>query len=171
MKSESLIIRRADTGDAYQILRLVKRVIQESPFFERTAEEFDFTVEVEQEYIRNSAIFIVVEVDGIIIGSANLQRSGLSQLNHTALFGVTILKEYTGKGIGSLLLKTVIAWAKKKKIEKIELEVFNDNTRAIELYKKFGFEEEGKKIKAIKTEEGYKDLIFMAKFLNLGVEE
>lgn len=88
MQSESLVIRRAEEGDAYQIIRLVKQVIKESPFFERTPEEFNFTVEDEQEYIKNTELFIVVEVDGKIVGSATLKRSSLSMLRHTALFGI-----------------------------------------------------------------------------------
>ena len=63
-------------------------------------------------------------------------------------------------------MKKVIEWAKLNKVEKIELEVFEDNAPAILLYKKFGFIEEGKKRKAIKTNEGYKDIILMGRFLN-----
>ncbi|AAK80520.1 RimJ/RimL family protein N-acetyltransferase [Clostridium acetobutylicum] len=164
MQSESLVIRRAEEGDAYQIIRLVKQVIKESPFFERTPEEFNFTVEDEQEYIKNTELFIVVEVDGKIVGSATLKRSSLSMLRHTALFGITILKEYSGKGIGSLIIKRVFEWAEENAIEKIDLEVFHDNFKAISLYKKFGFIEEGRKKNAIKAEDGYKDLVLMGRF-------
>jgi RimJ/RimL family protein N-acetyltransferase len=44
-------------------------------------------------------------------------------------------------------------------------QVFEDNIPAISLYRKFGFIEEGRKRKAIKTNNGYKDIILMGKFL------
>lgn len=49
--------------------------------------------------------------------------------------------------------------------EKISLSVFSTNKRAINLYKKFGFEIEGVKKKEIKIDEEYVDEILMALFL------
>lgn len=162
----NLIIRNAEAKDAEEIIKLVKQVMKESPFFPRTSEEFNFTVEQEEDYIKSAALFLVAEVNGKIVGSATLDRSKLIKLSHTVLFGITILKEFSHEGIGSLLMKKVISWAEINKISKIELEVFESNLPAISLYKKFDFAEEGKKIKAIKTAEGYEDLILMYKFLN-----
>jgi RimJ/RimL family protein N-acetyltransferase len=99
-----------------------------------TQEEFNFSVEQEEDYIKNITLFLVAEVDGKIIGS--------------------------------LLKKKVIEWADLNKVEKIDLEVFEDNEPAISLYKKFGFLEEGRKRKAIKTNETYKDIFLMGRFLN-----
>ena len=62
----------------------------------------------------------------------------------------------------------VIEWSEQNGVEKIDLEVFADNIPAIGLYKKFGFIEEGRKIKAIKSNEEYKDIILMSKFLKAG---
>jgi RimJ/RimL family protein N-acetyltransferase len=46
------------------------------------------------------------------------------------------------------------------------LQVFANNTDAIALYKKFGFVEEGRKVKEIKfCEDRYDDVILMAKFI------
>lgn len=164
--SKNLLIRNAEARDASEVIMLVKQVMNEVPFFPRTSDEFNFTVEQEEEYIKNAALFLIVEIDGKIAGSATLDRNSLSKLNHIGVFGITILKEYTGQGIGNLLMKKVIEWAEANKVEKIELEVFEDNTPARLLYKKFGFIEEGKKRKAIKTNEGYKDIILMGRFLN-----
>ncbi len=161
---ENLTIRDAEARDAEEILLLVKQVMTESPFFPRTSDEFNFTIVQEEDYIKNAALFLVAENDGKIIGSATLDRSSLSKLNHTVTFGITILKAYSGQGVGSLLMKKIIEWVEANKIEKIDLEVFEDNTPAMSLYKKFGFVEEGRKRKAIKTNDGYKDIILMARF-------
>jgi len=162
---DNLIIRNAEARDADEVLLLVKQVMEEAPFFPRAVDEFNFTVEQEEEYIKNATLFLVAEKEGKIIGATTLDRSSIRKLNHTVSFGITILKEFSGQGIGSLLMKRVIEWAELNNIEKIDLEVFSDNTPGISLYKKFGFIEEGRKRKAIKTEDGYRDMILMGKFL------
>ncbi|MGH4122824.1 MAG: GNAT family N-acetyltransferase [Clostridium sp.] len=164
--SKNLLIRSAQAKDAAEIILIVKQVIDGTSFFPRTADEFNFTVEQEEAYIKSTALFLVVEVEGKIVGSATLDRSTLSKLKHTATFGITISKESCGLGIGSLLMGKIIEWAGLNGVEKIDLEVFEDNTSAIKLYRKFGFIKEGIKRKAIKTNEGYKDVILMGRFLN-----
>ncbi|MBK1813224.1 GNAT family N-acetyltransferase [Clostridium sp. YIM B02505] len=166
ISTDNVIIRKAQRKDASEIILLVKHVMSEAPFFPRTPDEFDFTTEQEEEYIDNIALFLVAEIDGKIVGSATLDRSNLSMLSHTADFGITILKEFSGQGIGSLLLEKVIDWVELKKVEKINLEVFEDNLPAISLYKKFGFIEEGRRRKAIKAGEAYRDVILMGRFSN-----
>lgn len=164
-KIKSLTIRNAETRDASKILFLVKQVMNESPFFPKTSDEFNFTIEQEEDYIKNAELFLVAEIEGEIIGSATLDRSSLIKLNHTVSLGITILKAYSGQGIGSLIMKKVIEWGELNELEKIDLEVFEDNIPAIALYKKFGFIEEGRKRKAVKINEGYKDIIIMGRFL------
>ena len=52
--------------------------------------------------------------------------------------------EWKGKGIGSALMKAVIEMADNwLNLKRLELEVYTDNTAAIKLYEKFGFEIEG----------------------------
>ncbi|MGG0509418.1 GNAT family protein [Priestia megaterium] len=55
-------------------------------------------------------------------------------------------------------------WSKEQKgLGKINLDVFSNNKRAIHLYKKLGFKEEGKQINQIKLKDGsHADIIFMA---------
>lgn len=154
-----LIIRNARPSDAAKIIQLVKQVMNESPFFPKTPDEFNISVEQEESYINELALFLVAEIKGKIIGSATIDRSSLKKLNHSISLGITILKEYSGIGIGSLMMKRIIDWANLNKVEKLELEVFSDNLPAIALYKKFGFFEEGRKRKAIKIDGEHKDLI------------
>lgn len=52
---------------------------------------------------------------------------------------VSVDSEYSGLGIGKLLLKKVIDYSKIKSVKKVELEVANDNSIAINLYIKHGF--------------------------------
>ncbi len=53
--------------------------------------------------------------------------------------GMSVLKNYQGKGIGSKLMMYIIRFAKKNHCVKIKLAVWENNLKAINLYKKFGF--------------------------------
>lgn len=166
LRSNSLIIREAEPKDAEEIIIMVKQVMKETGFFPHTAEEFNITVDNEIEYMKSTALFLLAEIDGKIAGSATLDRSDLKKLNHNVTFGITILKEYCGLGIGSILMEKVIEWTKSNGVEKIELEVFENNISAIMLYKKFGFLEEGRRKRMIKTDKGYLDMIIMGRFID-----
>ncbi len=52
---------------------------------------------------------------------------------------VSLLKEWTGKGIGSRLMEQCIEYAKSLGIRQIDLEVATDNTSAIRFYETCGF--------------------------------
>ena len=64
--------------------------------------------------------------------------------------------------VGSRLLAATLDDAFRKGLTRIELEVFAANTRAIALYRKFGFVEEGRKRQARYLDGAYEDAILMA---------
>ena len=85
-----------------------------------------------------------IKEDGKIIASLTANtRNGRSRERHKSIFGIAVSKNHWGKGIGSLLIEKVISESKKNSISKITLKVNETNTRAIKLYKKYGFEIEG----------------------------
>jgi len=93
------------------------------------------------------SIFLLVEAEGKIVGFTRLAGNKLKRFRHKAEFGICILKEYWGYGIGRVLLENVLMCADASGIEKISLTVVETNTKAIELYKKYGFVEEGLLVK------------------------
>jgi ribosomal protein S18 acetylase RimI-like enzyme len=64
-----------------------------------------------------------------------------------------------------LLLREALQHAKKNGIEKVELGLYSTNASAVNLYKKFGFQQEGLIKNYRKLEGVYFDCILMAKFL------
>ncbi|MFD1427841.1 GNAT family N-acetyltransferase [Kroppenstedtia sanguinis] len=83
--------------------------------------------------------------------------------SHTGFFGMSVSQPWRGRGVGSALLQTLLDWAETHPtIEKVCLEVFADNDRAISLYHRLGFQEEGRWNRQVKTGEGkYVDLLQM----------
>src|SRR5690606_14994042 len=72
--------------------------------------------------------------EGEVVGWCDLRLGGRAALNHVGILGMGLLPEHRGKGVGSILLKKTIDWAREKRFEKIELEVFASNGAAIGLY-------------------------------------
>ena len=53
---------------------------------------------------------------------------------------IALYQKYCGRGIGKIMLKTILDMARNLGYEQAELEVAAGNERAISLYKNLGFE-------------------------------
>lgn len=69
---------------------------------------------------------------------ANIRQQGVTQ-NDCYMYNFCVIKEERKKGIGNFLLKKCHEYVKQQKKQKIILYVKNDNTPAIYLYNKFGY--------------------------------
>lgn len=85
-------------------------------------------------------LILVVEENKELIGYIH----GMYYTNPYSKWGyiedVFVLREFRRKGIASRLIKEFIRILKKRRYNKIRLSVNIDNTRAIKVYKKLGFE-------------------------------
>jgi L-phenylalanine/L-methionine N-acetyltransferase len=90
-------------------------------------------------------LVLVAEVDGDVVGNTGLTMESWSpRRSHVASFGIGVAKAWQGHGVGTALMAALIDYADRwAGILRIELTVYADNTRAIALYRKFGFEPEG----------------------------
>lgn len=87
------------------------------------------------------------------------------RFHHKAEFGICILQEYCGQGIGKVMLERVLEWADSVSIQKISLSVVQTNVNAIQLYKKLGFVEEGILVKdRIHQDGNYYNTVLMGRF-------
>ena len=81
-------------------------------------------------------------VDGKLIGFAIVGQLGSRRkVQHRATFGISILKDYWGLGIGTALMEHCIRYAEKVGFLQLELDVVADNESAVKLYKRHGFVE------------------------------
>jgi RimJ/RimL family protein N-acetyltransferase len=150
IESQSLnwILRCPTKYDADELSKLRVKIDGETENLDREAgegllskEDFENLIYEDNESDRN--LFLVAEVKGKIVGFTRLEGNKLSRFSHKAEFGICILKEYWGYGIGKVLIKNVLKWADTTGIKKISLNVVQINTKAVELYKSYGFVEEG----------------------------
>ncbi len=90
------------------------------------------------------SIQLVAEVDGRVVGILGLHPEQNPRRRHAAMLGVAVHDDFHGQGIGSALVASALDLADNwLGLRRIELQVFVDNTAAVQLYQKFGFEIEG----------------------------
>jgi len=61
---------------------------------------------------------------------------------------------WRGRGVGTALLTAAIEKARNEGLHKLSLEVFPHNDAAIALYRKFGFIEEGRRVRHYRRASG-----------------
>ncbi|MDM0764232.1 GNAT family N-acetyltransferase [Clostridium perfringens] len=105
----------------------------------------------------------VAEENGKVIGLGILMNHGNLRKKHVGVITLMVNSDYQNKGIGSLLMDKLINLSESLNITRLELCVFRDNYKAINLYKKFGFKEEGIKVKSALKNGEYIDEIMMAR--------
>ena len=100
-----------------------------------------------------------------VVGWCQVSRNSRATESHCGTLGMGVVPTHRGQGIGKMLLSECLKRAEKSGLERIELEVFSDNRAAIHLYESFGFLREGERVKGIKIEGRYLNIVLMAKFL------
>jgi RimJ/RimL family protein N-acetyltransferase len=167
MPLEELIIRPARPEDASQIIAITQVLAQEEGcYVSYTLEEASIDVAKEQARIqRLTDLFIVAEMDRKVIGDLSLANDSWTLTGHVAYLGMEIQKGYRNQGIGTRMMQQALDWAKRQRIKRVELEVFAENTPAIHLYQKFGFEIEGRKRHAVYKWDRYLDMLVMGLLL------
>lgn len=114
-------------------------------------------------------LHLVAEADGRAVGAAAL-RPFYGRRAHAAEFWLGVNESYAGRGIGSRLLAAIIDTAENwLNVTRIEMTVFVDNTRAIALYDRFGFEIEGTHRAASFRDGAFVDVHCMARLRPGGV--
>ena len=142
------IMRCPTKNDAFKLFKLRIQMDGETENLDREPGEGirtteDFETLIFEDSIAERNLFLIAESEGKIVGFTRCESSRLSRFRHKAEFGLCISKEYWGYGIGKVLLENILTWADNAGIKKISLSAVQTNTKAIQLYKNYGFVEEG----------------------------
>ena len=107
---------------------------------------------------------VELRTSGRLVGLTNLIR--IDRASGTAYFGVVIgEKDCWGRGVGGETLRLMLERAAALGLRKVLLEVAADNPRAIELYRRIGFQTEGVLRRQLLRPDGAVDVLVMAFFL------
>lgn len=171
---KEVCIRTRAPKDTEKVLDFLESVFSDDVFFLTTIEEIkeDWSAEKSLERTRlfsehELKLLLITEIDDQIVSMSDIECGERKRNQHVGKIGLSIRREYRGIGLGTAIMQTMIDWATAHPvIEKLALGVWAKNERAIRLYKKMGFIEEGRKIKGVKYADGaYDDCILMARFV------
>lgn len=164
-----VLIRRAVEDDAQALYDSAYQVALEGIYIGWEGSPFDEQKrrQVLRDHLQPRHCFLAAEVDGKIVGGLEADPGHFGQKDaHVCHLGMWVSPRFREVCIGSALLDSIIAWARGESFEKMALETFSTNTRAINLYKKFGFVVEGTLRQHYKLRGQYADCIEMGLFLN-----
>ncbi|HEY3106308.1 MAG TPA: GNAT family N-acetyltransferase [Gaiellaceae bacterium] len=134
-------IRQARIEDARAFAELFASVAEER---DGIATEPPVDIEARTKQFANSIEETIVAVAGDeVVGFLHLEstRHGFAEL------GMGVARAWRRRGIGSALLTAAVKKARADGLHKLSLEVFPHNDAAIALYRRFGFVEEGRRVK------------------------
>jgi RimJ/RimL family protein N-acetyltransferase len=141
-------VRPAHPGDALAMAKLFAAVAEE-----RTGIATEPPVDVSERaalFARSAGESIVAVADGQLIGMLHIEvsRHGFGEL------GMLVDPGWRGCGVGSALVAAAVDWARNHDLHKLSLEVFAHNRAAIALYQKYGFVEEGRRVRQYRRASG-----------------
>ncbi len=167
MHEQALIIRRSTVNDAAALTRHMSDPevfggLLQLPF---PVEEIWRQRIVDNNAPGGGALMLVAERDGDVIGCAGLHPAGPAvRRRHVASLGISVSVAAQGQGVGRALMAALLDYADNwGHVLRIELTVYTDNDRAIDLYRRFGFVAEGT-MRAYALRAGrYVDVLAMAR--------
>lgn len=135
-------LRNGAASDGNAVLEVFNLTHAETDYLLSYPDENSFDSEEEGKFLQQKTestneIEIIALVDGKVAGTAGIEAVGTKyKVRHRAEFGICVLREYWGLGIGRALTEACIACAKEVGYIQLELDVVAENTRAISLYKR-----------------------------------
>ena len=162
------LLRNGTAADGEAVFENFNTTHGETDYLLSYPDENSFDPEQEGRFLAGkeeseNEIEILALVDGKLAGTAGIEAIGTKyKVKHRAEFGISLLEEYWGLGIGRALTEACIECAKNAGYEQLELDVVADNERAIAMYEKAGFVEYGRNPKGFKSRaNGFQELVYM----------
>lgn len=146
---QAVTIKEGSPEDAPELVDYLTKIGGESDFLTFGPGEFSISVEEEELILEESLaaknkLMLLALKGNKVIGCLHFVGGARARTQHSGELGVTVLKEYWNQGIGTVLVKALIRWAKTSGgIRKLNLRVRSDNSRAVHVYEKLGFIQEG----------------------------
>lgn len=167
-------VRRAEPTDAAGYISLIKGILAETPRVDTPYAPDEFNPPVQRIRDRildvresDNSVFLIAEAGGEVIGALTCGGGTLQADQHMTALGIYVARDWRNRGVGTALMERAVEWANASPVvERVELEVYASNTRAIHLYEKFGFEHEGRKRRLYYRDGEPMDMLIMALLLD-----
>lgn len=139
-----IFIRKAVKTDLDTLLTFEQGIIEaERPFDSTLKFEKISYYDIEKMIQSQDVVVVVAIIDHNIVGSgyARIEKAKpyLKHSKYGYLGFMYTLPECRGKGVNAAIIKHLINWCKNENVNEIRLDVYNENTIAINAYAKAGF--------------------------------
>ena len=155
MATPSIHIARAKPGDASLVSDLSNITFIQT--YQGTCSDEDLQEFIDQcfntevilrELQEPEEYYFLAFSDGLPVGYMRLKEDyrdypDITKNRALELKRIYVLNDYHSQGIGAMLMEFAIEFALEKDFEAIWLGVWEENNRAIQFYKRFGFEDTG----------------------------
>ncbi len=168
---EQAILRNAHPKDAADIIGFYNLVGGETDYLsfgqgEYAQTENELAKSIGDMNESNGSCMLLMMERKAIIGIGTIVSSPKARFRHVGELGIVIRQSHAGNGLGRKLMHALIDWCKENdQTRKITLVTRADNDRAIALYEKLGFQQEGRFYQDSFDGEQYYDSHSMALFL------
>jgi RimJ/RimL family protein N-acetyltransferase len=106
--------------------------------------------------------FLLVADAGGIVGALSVEGGRFRKVRHVGEVGVSVQREWRGRGVGRRLMETAIDVARTSaELSRLSLRVFASNAPALRLYESMGFAVEGRRPGHLRVRGRADDLILM----------
>ncbi|MBQ9558226.1 MAG: GNAT family N-acetyltransferase [Clostridia bacterium] len=161
-------LKNGDASDGSAVYENFNATHAETDYLLSYPDENSFDPEQEAQFLEEKTkstneIEIIALVDGKVAGTAGIEAVGVKyKVRHRAEFGISILREYWGLGLGRALTAACIQCARDAGYLQLELNVVAENERAIALYQDMGVVEFGRNPIGFNSRtSGFQELIYM----------
>jgi len=162
------LLRNGEASDGAAVYEVFNLTHAETDYLLSYPDENSLDPEQEAKYLQEKAdsadgIEIIAVLDGKPVGMAGIEPVGKKyKVKHRADFGISILKDYWGLGLGRALAAACIQCAREAGYAQLELNAVAENENALNLYRSLGFVEYGRNPKGFNSRiSGYQELVYM----------
>jgi len=168
---KQVILRSCEPKDAREFVKFAMAVGQQTPFTRFSSgvkpDEEETAREWQRDLERSDVLHLGAFVDGRMIGYLKFRQQYPDHFGfkHIADFGVMILSEGWGQGLGLAFMRAMESYAKSIGVHRIEARIRQGNERAFSFFKALKYEIEGTRKNSVKIDDTFLDEFYIAKLI------
>lgn len=169
-KGTEILVRYPEIDDVEEMMNFINELSKEKTFIRYQGEQE--TLESETKYLKSrlediqnkKAVHLLAFSGNKLIASTEIHLQDKTE-KHVGVFGISVIKDYRGEGLGKILMELVLKETKENipGIKIVSLKVYSTNEIGRYLYKKLGFVEYGTLPNGIVRGDKFEDEIMMYK--------
>ena len=141
----SALLRSPRLEDAEELVEYLSVTAGETEFTLAYPDERAMPKEQEERFIQSvnsspSNLMILCEIDGRIAGNCHLSIGARRKIRHRGTIAIALYRKYWNRGIGTAMMRELIALGHELGLHQLELDYIEGNERGRALYEKMGFE-------------------------------